>query len=180
MLAQPLYQENIEEWNSYVEEEIQARNDPASVAADNINRIASFLGEKTIIACTTQIIKEAIEQKDSWQLRQAGYLFLGMISETCGEMFKKNIDEIMKMSANGLLDPHPRVRYEALTSLGLLLTEQAPLAQKKFHDQLIAVLLKMMQEEQLIKLRTQSTSALVNFVRGLIDEEAFQDESSDT
>ena len=103
-----------------------------------------------------------------------------MISDTCAEMFKKNIEEIMKMAASGLMDPHPRVRYEALTSLGLLLTELAPEAQKKYHDQLIMVILKMMQDEQLIKLRTQATSAMVNFVRGLIDEEAFQDESSDT
>ena len=94
-------------------------------------------------------------------------------------MFKKSLEEIMKMSATGLLDPHPRVRYEALTSLGLLLTELAPDAQKKFHDQLIGILLNLMQEEQYIKLKTQATSCMVNFVRGLIDEEAFQDESSD-
>jgi HD-like signal output (HDOD) protein len=62
MLAQPLYQDSIEEWAENIEEELQARNDPASVAADNVNRLASHLGEKTIIACTTQIIKEAIEQ----------------------------------------------------------------------------------------------------------------------
>ena len=83
MLAQPLYQDSLEEWNEYVEEEVQARNDVASVAADAVNRIASFLGEKTILASTTNIIKEAISQADSWQLRQAGYLFLGMISDTC-------------------------------------------------------------------------------------------------
>ncbi len=70
-----------------------------------------------------------------------------MISDTCAEMFKKNIEEIMKMAASGLMDSHPRVRYEALTSLGLLLTEMAPEAQKKYHDQLIAVILKMMQDE---------------------------------
>ena len=83
------------------------------------------------------------------------------------------MDEIMKMAAGGLLDPHPRVRYEALTAMGLLLTELAPDAQKKYHDQLIGVLLKMMREEQLLKLRTQATSCMVNFVRGLIDEQAF-------
>ena len=102
-----------------------------------------------------------------------------MISDTCAGLFKKSLDEIMKMSATGLLDAHPRVRYEALTALGLLLTEMAPDAQKKFHDQLIPVLLKMMQEEQFIKLRTQATSCMVNFVRGLIDEEAYVDESSE-
>jgi hypothetical protein len=57
-----------------------------------------------------------------------------MISDTCSQTFLKNMDEIMKMSAGGLLDPHPRVRYEALTSMGLLLTELAPDAQKKYHD----------------------------------------------
>jgi CII-binding regulator of phage lambda lysogenization HflD len=36
------------------------------------------------------------------------------------------MDEIMKMSASGLLDAHPRVRFESLTSLGLLLTELSP------------------------------------------------------
>jgi len=36
-----------------------------------------------------------------------------------------------------------------------------------------------MQEEQFIKLRTQATSCMVNFVRGLIDEEAYVDESSE-
>ena len=83
------------------------------------------------------------------------------------------------MSATGLLDSHPRVRYEALTSLALLLTELAPDAQKKYHDQLIPILLKLMQEETLIKLKTQATSCMVNFVRGLIDEEADLDETSD-
>ena len=129
-----MYQDSLEEWNEYVEEEVQARNDVASVAADSVNRIASFLGEKTILATTTNIIKEAIGQADSWQLRQAGYLFLGMISDTCSQTFLKNMDEIMKMAAGGLLDSHPRVRYEALTAMGLLLTELAPDAQKKYHD----------------------------------------------
>lgn len=55
------------------------------------------------------------------------------------------MDEIMKMSATGLLDEHPRVRYESLTSLGLLLNELAPDAQKKFHSELITLLIKLMQ-----------------------------------
>jgi hypothetical protein len=36
-----------------------------------------------------------------------------------------------------------------------------------------------MREEEYIKLKTQATSCMVSFVRGLIDEEAFLDESSD-
>jgi hypothetical protein len=98
-----------------------------------------------------------------------------MISDTCAETFRKNMDEIIKMSASGLLDAHPRVRYEAMTSLGLLLTELAPDAQKKFHADLVSVLLKLMLEEQNIKLKTRATSCMVNFVRGLINEEGYED-----
>ena len=52
-----------------------------------------------------------------------------MISDTCAEAFRKNMDDVVRMSAQGLMDTHPRVRFEALTSLGLLLTELAPEAQ---------------------------------------------------
>lgn len=67
-----------------------------------------------------------------------------MISDTCAETFRKNIDEIIKMSASGLLHENPRVRYEALTSLGLLLNELSPDAQKKFHSDLLPALMKLM------------------------------------
>lgn len=35
------------------------------------------------------------------------------------------MEDVIKMSAVGMMDPHPRVRYQALTSLGLLLNELA-------------------------------------------------------
>ena len=135
-----------------------------------MNRIASFIGENTLISSSTGIIKELVESKIDWKHRVAGYLFLGMISEACTETFLKNMDDVIRMSANGLLDEHPRVRYEALTSLGLLLTSLAPDAQLKYHADLMTILLKMMKEEEYVKLQTRATSAMVNFVRGLIDE----------
>lgn len=61
MLSEVEYQDDLEEWGKYIEEELQARNDPSSVAADNLNRVASFLGEKTIINGTSHIIKEMVE-----------------------------------------------------------------------------------------------------------------------
>lgn len=46
-------------------------------------------------------MKECIEKKSEseWGFRKAGYLILAMISDTCRESFKKNIDEVVKMSA---------------------------------------------------------------------------------
>ena len=41
-------------------------------------------------------------------------------------MFGKNIDEMLKMSAAGVVDAHHRVRYAGLMCLALLITEQSP------------------------------------------------------
>lgn len=53
MLAEVRFADDLNEWAQHEEEELQARNDPSSVAADTLNRISSLLGEKTIIGCTT-------------------------------------------------------------------------------------------------------------------------------
>lgn len=92
-----------------------------------------------------------------------------MVSDTCSEAFKKNMDDVMKMSAAGLMDAHPRVRYQAMTALGLLLNELQPTAQKKYHADLMNALLSLMVQEEYIKMKTQATSCMVNFVRGLIN-----------
>jgi hypothetical protein len=47
------------------------------------------------------LVKECIEKKTDaeWGFRKAGYLILAMISDTCTESFRKNMDEVVKMSA---------------------------------------------------------------------------------
>jgi hypothetical protein len=62
-----------------------------------------------------------------------GYRFLGMISEACKKEYSKNIEEVAKMSAQGLMSENPRIRYEALQSVGLLLNDLKPKLQLKFH-----------------------------------------------
>lgn len=46
----------------------------------------------------------------------------------------------------------------------------------KYHSDLVNALLKLMREEQYIKLQTQASSCMVNFVRGLVNTEEGSDE----
>ncbi len=117
--------DDIEAWYAEEETELQAKNDPSSVAADSLQRIAVNLGEKTTLACSNFIISTAIESPD-WKEKFMGFKFLGMISEACKKEFGKNIQHVAKLSASGLLHENPRVRYEALQSTGLLLNELSP------------------------------------------------------
>ena len=115
----------MEAWFEVPEEDIIASNDLASHAAESLERLADRIGEKTALACTTQLINESIKHAD-WKVRHAGFVALAMISEPCEKSFHKNIDEIVKMMAPGLVDEHARVRYQAMMALGLTMNTQSP------------------------------------------------------
>lgn len=55
-------------------------------------------------------------------------MLMGLIAESCKESMNKNMEECMKMSCAGLVDPHVRVRYAGLSCTALLLTELSPKA----------------------------------------------------
>jgi len=60
----------------------------------------------------------------------------------------------MALACKGLLDPHPRVRNQALMAVGLVMSECAPQVQMRFHSELMPVLLKMAEEETYLKLKS--------------------------
>jgi hypothetical protein len=110
MLTQVEDVDDLQGWSQKEEEDVLAKNDPSSVAAETLARIAQDLGEKLIVSCSTELIQDAINQPD-WTARQAGYTFLAMIVEPCKRAFAKNLDEMLNLHAKGLEDQHPRVRY---------------------------------------------------------------------
>jgi len=52
----------------------------------NVGRFSSAIGEKTILAASSDLIKEAITSED-WKVRVAGYTFLAYLAESCKEAF---------------------------------------------------------------------------------------------
>ena len=79
-------------------------------------------------------------------------MLMGLIAEACRESMMKNMNEAMVMACKGVADTNIRVRHAGLSCLALLLTELSPKAQKKFHADLMPVLLNMMKNEALIKM----------------------------
>lgn len=156
-----------EEWATRVEQEELSKTDVHSSSKLALSRFAKSIGEKTTISATTEIIKNAITA-EQWYVRHAGYYFLGYLNESCKTSFGDNLDEIMRMAASGCVDNHPRVRFAGLACLGLLLSEQAPKAQKKFHADIVPQLVEIMSNDALVKVKTQAVAATINFVRELI------------
>jgi hypothetical protein len=174
-------EEDLDTWAEQVEEKEGAvgTTDPHHVAINAINCISTDLGEKTILIPFTGFIQKCV-QSASWQERQAGYMCMGLIAEACKESMSKGMGEAMKLACAGVMDSNPRVRYAGLSCLALLLTELAPKAQKKYHAELMPVLIKMMSEESLIKIQTHAVSTVINFVNGLHQSDDEEEEESDS
>jgi hypothetical protein len=92
----------------------------------------------------------------------------GLIAESCRDYMRQNMDVAMQTAAKGLQDENHRVRYAALSCLALVLTEVSPSAQLKFHQELVPVLLNLISNEKLLKLKTHAISCMINFTNGLI------------
>lgn len=166
--------DDLDGWLAEEELEMQAKQDPANVAAETIQRISVHLGEKTTLATMTDIIKAAIQSAD-WKEQWMGFKFLGMISEACNKSFSKNLTEIAQMSASGIVNENPRVRFEAMQCTALLIQDLSPNFQMKFHGELVPVLVRLMKEESHLKMQTQAVCVLTAFISGLIDQESAED-----
>jgi len=84
---------------------------------------------------------------------------------------RNDIDSVMQTACKGLQDENVRVRYAGLSCLALVLTELSPIAQQKYHQELIPALLQIIQNEQILKVQTHAISCLINFTSGLIQED---------
>ena len=56
MMTEIEHADDLEAWLAEEDTELQAKNDPASVAADSLQRISVYLGEKTTLECMNLII----------------------------------------------------------------------------------------------------------------------------
>ena len=70
----------------------------------------------------------------------------------------------MVLASKGVQDPNTRVRYAGLSAIGMIFTDLAPKAQIKYHAEVLPVLINLMVNEPLMKMQTQATSAVLNFV----------------
>ena len=78
-------------------------------------------------------------------------------------------------ASRGVQDAEMRVKYAGLSSMGMLFTELAPQAQQKYHSEVLPVLMNLMVNEPLLKMQTQATSAVLNFISGMTTDDETDD-----
>jgi len=114
----------LEKWDKETDEKDSDKDEMYFVARNAVERLALDLGGVNFLNSVDNIIKTLLSS-ENWIHNHAGLIALAWMAEGCKEVFKKNHEAILEYVVKGLGHSHPRVRWAALTALGIILNEIA-------------------------------------------------------
>lgn len=171
--------DNLDKWEKQVEQDETDLEDMYYAVRDSFERLSVDLGGKFFMEATAGFIQKFITSQN-WVEVHAGFTALGYMSEGCKDNFKEHLVELMNYISSALTHAHPRVRYSALFAFGAILKDTAPKPQKEFTNNILPALAKLMgPDEQSVRVKTNSCSCLVEFLRGLLGKEKARNESTE-
>ena len=165
-------------WEKNYEENEEDRDEMFYAVRDSFDRLAVDLGGDFFMACTADYIKKFMNSAN-WIEVHAAYTAMAYMSDGCKDSFSKNLKEFMQFISTGLIHKHPRVRYAALFAFGSVLKSTAPKPQKEFTNNILPALAQLMSDkEPSIRVKTQSCNSLVEFLKGLLNDQLTSEESN--
>jgi hypothetical protein len=180
--------DDLAEWSIEEEDTEVVQNDPYSLGKDLLNRASVSLGSEAVMPVMLQVIPVLLNGSAEWTKQHTGILAIGVIAEGCHKHFEANLAELLSFVLPYTQSQNPRLRWAALTTLGLLLTEFEPTIQLNFHSEVMPRLLTCMTEcanylqtpsaseelavysRAMLRVSTQAAACLINYSRGLNDE----------
>ena len=165
-------------WEKNYEENEEDRDEMFYAVRDSFDRLAIDLGGEFFMSATADYIKKFMNSSN-WIEVHASYTAMAFMGEGCKDSFSKNLKEFLQFISTGLTHKHPRVRYAALYAFGSVLKSTAPKPQKEFTNNILPALAQLMSDkEPSIRVKTQSCNSLVEFLKGLLNEELNPEESN--
>ena len=158
-------------WEKNIEENEAEFDEMFYAVRDSFDRLALDLGGDYFMGATADYIKKYLSSSN-WVEVHAAFTAMAYMSEGCKDSYSKNIKELLQFINTGLTHQHPRVRYAALFAFGSVLKSTAPKPQKEFTNNILPALAQLMSDkESSIRVKTQSCNSLVEFLKGLMNEE---------
>ena len=114
-----------ETWINSAEEEDISATGPSSTAIDALKRISVDLGEKTTLAIIQPMIGQC-SVSENWVEKQAGFMMMGLIAESCQGSIRKNLDSSIMFACKGLQETNMRVKHASLFAMTNLFEILAP------------------------------------------------------
>lgn len=154
-------------WTQESDEDDISRNDMFLLGKDVICAIAASVGGPLLLGTMSQLIPRYLKSED-WVRQHTGILAIGLIGEGCKETYKGSMGSLLDLVLPFTASQYQRLRWAALTSLGLLIGQFHPLVQTQFAERTLMCVLACMQEGNVLRVITQAASCLNMYTSGFI------------
>ncbi|KAL2633872.1 hypothetical protein R1flu_005351 [Riccia fluitans] len=144
------------------EDEDAGESSNYEVGQECLDRLAIALGGNTVLPVASQLLPTFIADPD-WKKRHAALITLAQIAEGCSKVMTKNLGPVVDMVLNSFRDPHPRVRWAAINTIGQLSTDLGPVLQQEYHQRVLPALVGAMDDFQNPRVQAHAAAAILNF-----------------
>jgi len=154
-------EEDLRAWVSRMDDEEgeEDADENFHTGEDAIDRIVKAVGMDSASSALFSLIGR-FSQQDAWQAKHAALAAIRQTVEYVEET--DHVSEMAKLLLAHVDHQHPRVRYTALHAVGQLANDQAPHFQETWHQTVMPLLLKKM-DDQVDRVAAMAMSAFVSF-----------------
>uniref|UniRef100_A0A7S0LEM7 TOG domain-containing protein n=1 Tax=Coccolithus braarudii TaxID=221442 RepID=A0A7S0LEM7_9EUKA len=153
--------EELREWEEEDDEEEDTEINNYDVGEEALDRLAIAMGGKTMMPVLSEKIQEWFQHTD-WKHRHAALMAISQSGEGCEAQMAKQLEMIVRTIVTKFGDPHPRVRWAAINTIGQMSTDFGPKLQKKLHSTVLPALLGAM-DDQSKRVQAHAAAAVINF-----------------
>ncbi|CAM9279367.1 unnamed protein product, partial [Hapterophycus canaliculatus] len=137
-------------------------DEEAAYGVEAMCRVVAALHGKATMPTALQLIPEYLGGAD-WRQRRAGLCALGALADSATKEFKEHLPSVAEAAMSLLLDPSPRVRFQALQLTGRLSDLYPVDFQGVYHEKVVPVVCGLVSDAaQPVRVRGHATAAIVN------------------
>jgi HEAT repeat protein len=149
------------EWENHDEDDEDEDYSNYDVGEEALDRLAMAVGGKTVLPIANTLIGQFLSHED-WRYRHAGLMAVSQIGEGCAKQIKGMLGDVIQMVLSNFQDPHPRVKWAAINTIGQMATDFGPDLQLNYHESVLQALMLAM-EDGSARVQSHAAAAVINF-----------------
>ena len=153
--------EELQEWEEQEEDEEDTEITNYDVGEEALDRLAIAMGGKVMVPVLFEHIQKLMKSQD-WKQRHASLMAISQSGEGCEKQMAQNLEQILQMIVAMFSDPHPRVRWAAINTVGQMCTDFGPDLQRRHHALVLPTLIRTM-DDGCKRVQAHAAAAVINF-----------------
>jgi HEAT repeat protein len=154
--------EDDEEWETHDDDNEDEEYSNYDVGEEALDRLAMAVGGKSVLPVANAVMQHFLENPD-WRYRHAGLMAVSQIGEGCARQIAQSLGDVIAMVLAKFQDPHPRVKWAAINTIGQMATDFGPDLQNDHHQNVLTALMFAMEDQGSARVQSHAAAAVINF-----------------